>query len=70
MYDSITVHIFKANNYTRNKEFGLLLSKALFLVMMVSQITTSHQVSDQIDIFKVDERIKHIDQESDYKKLE
>ena len=68
MYDSITMHVFKANNNTGDKELGLLFGEAFFLVVMVPQITTCDQVSDQIDIFKVDERIKHIDQEPNNKK--
>ena len=67
MYDSITVHIFKANNYTGDKELGLLLREALFLIMMVPQIATCDQVGDQVDIFKVNEGIKHIDQEPNHK---
>ena len=67
MYDSITMHVFKANNNTGDKEFGLLLCKTFLLVMMVPQITTCDQVGDQVDIFKVNERIKHIDQEPNHK---
>ena len=66
MYDSIAMHVFEANNYTCDKEFSLMLSEALLLVVMVSQITTSHQVSDQVYILKVNECVKHVDQESEY----
>ena len=69
MDDSIAMHVFKTNNNTSDKELGLLLCKTLFLVVMVPEITTCDQVSDQVDIFKVNERIKHIDQEPNHKKF-
>ena len=56
----VIVHVFEANQDASDKKLGLFLSKALFLVMVVSEIASSYQVSHQVDVLEVGECVKHI----------
>ena len=57
----VTMHVLEAHNYASDKELGLLLREALPLVVMVSQVATRHQVCNEVDVFKVDKGVEHID---------
>ena len=61
MNHTIAMHILEADNYACDKEFSLLFCETLFLVVMVSEIATSDQVCDEVDIFKINKRVEHID---------
>ena len=60
MDNPVVVHVLEANQDASNEKLSLLLIEALLSVMMVSEIASSHKISDQVDVFKVGERIKHV----------
>ena len=63
MNHTITVHVLQPHNYASYKEFGLLLCKALFFVMVISQVAPSHQICDQVNILEIDKSVEHVDEE-------
>ena len=65
MHDPIIMHVFQTNENASNEEFRLIFAKSLALVLMISEISASYQVSHQENIFIVREGIEHVDQESE-----
>ena len=56
----VVVHVLEADQDASNEKLSLLLIEALLSVMMVSEIASCHKISDQVDVFKVGECIKHV----------
>ena len=65
MNHTVAVHILQANHNAGNEKLSLFLRKTLLFIVMVSEITTSYQISHKVDVLEVSERIKHVDQESE-----
>ena len=69
MDDAIVVHILKPNQDASYEELRFSLSELLPFVLVVSQVSTSDQVSHQVYVLIVCECVKHVDQESASTKL-
>ena len=59
---AILMYIFQSNRQAANYELDLLLTKLTYLCMIVSQVTSTHKITDKVDILSVLESVLHVDQ--------
>ena len=57
------MQVFQSKQHASNEELGLLLSESLVLGQVVSQVTSSHQVNDKVQVLPIVEGIVHVDEE-------
>jgi hypothetical protein len=64
MDHAVVVHILEAHYHAGHHELSLLLVEALLLANVIAEITSAHQIANQVEVLPVLEGIVHIDEEA------
>lgn len=67
---AILMYVVQSNRQASHYELHLLLAKLPYLDMIVSQVTSRHEITREVDILSVLESILHVDQERMMKLLQ
>lgn len=62
--DRVFVEVLEAEQHASDEKLRLLFGEFPFFADMVSKVTTTHQINDQIQVVTVLKSVVHVDQES------
>lgn len=61
MKDSVLVEVFNSSKDASSKKSSLLFRKLMLLAYVVSQISSRHQIHDEVQVFPILECLPHVD---------
>ena len=63
MQDAVGMKKLKAEDHTSDEKFSLFFTESSVLADMIPQITTLHEIDNEVEVVSVLERIVHVHEE-------